>query len=217
MQDLLARILCSVAADMWRKDPTLGRYSAETAEHELNLAFHYAAELRRWFRWLDCDFDVQKTGYDNQRPDIILHRRKYCAPDFLIIEIKRWKAETAADLQKIRDKWFSPPLSYRYGASVWLDDSTQDFGAKVLSRENPIMPVVVSKMTMGNPLRRPKAMQVRSANLRGFVRKLVRLDRRPIPERIPFEEKVDAGVRRLYDLPGNEIKLVEESNSGEKS
>jgi hypothetical protein len=73
MKELLARILCSAAHSMWEKDPTLGQYTTEIAEHELNVAFHFAAELRGWFPWLDCDFDVTKPNFDRNRPDIILH------------------------------------------------------------------------------------------------------------------------------------------------
>lgn len=60
MTELLAQILLAAAGQMWKRDPTLGKYTAETAEHELNLAFHYAAELRRWLPWLDCDFGKLK-------------------------------------------------------------------------------------------------------------------------------------------------------------
>lgn len=48
MKTLLIRIILSAASEMWNMEPTLSRYTAATAEHELNLAFHYAAELRGW-------------------------------------------------------------------------------------------------------------------------------------------------------------------------
>ena len=43
MRELLAQLLLSAAGQMWKRDPTLGKYTAETTEHELNLASHYAA------------------------------------------------------------------------------------------------------------------------------------------------------------------------------
>src|SRR5947207_10346135 len=102
MVDLIARILLSAAHEMWQREPTLAIYTKETAEHELNVAFHFAAELRAWFPWLDCDFDVTKPNFDRNRPDIILHRRREHAGNFLVVEIKRevTRDEAPADLKK---------------------------------------------------------------------------------------------------------------------
>ena len=114
MKDLLTRILSSAASAMWRNEPTLGRYTRETAEHELNLAFHYAAELRGWFPWLDCDFDVTKLNFNRERPDIILHRRN-TGLNFLVIEVKR--AGRAAGVSRSEEdsrplvcRWITLPL-----------------------------------------------------------------------------------------------------------
>src|SRR6266487_3218062 len=135
MKNLLARILCSAAHSMWRKEPTLGRYTSDTNQHELNLAFHYAREVRLWFPWLDCDFDVSKVASDYERPDIILHRRQTHALNFLVIEVKRERSRNAVplDLQQIRDRWFERYF-YRYGAAVILEDDRPEFEVQVLSR-----------------------------------------------------------------------------------
>src|SRR5439155_1770301 len=120
MKTLLARILCSAAQSMWQKDPTLGKYTSETYQHELNLSFHFAAELRTWFPWLDCDFDVAKRGGNRERPDIILHRRGSHALNFLVIEVKREGSRNAVsvDLDQIRDRWFESYFRYRLGAAM---------------------------------------------------------------------------------------------------
>jgi hypothetical protein len=93
---------------MWKKDPTLGQYTSETNQHELNLAFHYASELRDWLPWLDCDFDVSKASCNYERPDIVVHRRKIHALNFLVIEIKRekYRHNVPADVNQIRERWF---------------------------------------------------------------------------------------------------------------
>lgn len=139
MKDLIARILLSAANRMWQREPTLGNYTAETAEHELNLAFHFAAEIRFWFPWLDCDFDVTKPNFDSNRPDIILHRRREHVLNFLVVEIKRKRNrdEAPEDLKKIRRKWFQSPLLYRFGASLLLDEDRQQADVTVLSRSQP--------------------------------------------------------------------------------
>ena len=119
---------------MWHWEPTLSRYTSETDETEWNLAFHYAAELRRWLPWLDCDFDVSKRNLDRERPDIIFHRRKTHALNFLVIEVKRERSRKAvpADLDQIRDRWFAR-MGYRFGASVILDEDRQTAEIGVLS------------------------------------------------------------------------------------
>ena len=89
MENSIAHILLSAAQEMWRREPTLAIYTKQTAEHELNVAFHFAAELRTWFPWLDCDFDVTKPNFERNRPDIILHRRAEHAANFLVVQIKR--------------------------------------------------------------------------------------------------------------------------------
>ena len=122
---------------MWEEEPTLGRYTADTAEHELNLAFHYAQRLRGWFPWLDCDFDVQKRPLENQRPDIIFHRRGNHDENFLVVEVKRANnlAGGRSDLSKIRDRWFPEPLCYRFGASVVFDEEQETGNICVLSAD----------------------------------------------------------------------------------
>src|SRR5205085_3388274 len=50
VKTLLSSIILSAAPELWNLAPTFSRHTAATAEHELNLAFHYAAELRGWAR-----------------------------------------------------------------------------------------------------------------------------------------------------------------------
>jgi len=143
---LLTQILASAAESMWRIEPTLGRYTNDTSQHELNLAFHYAIELRPWFSWLDCDFDVMKPNVDSDRPDIILHRRGTHALNYLVIEVKRaaYRKGVKPDLERIRLQWFAQPLNYRFGASVVLADNSPGSEVRLLERGNegrqPTMP-----------------------------------------------------------------------------
>jgi hypothetical protein len=158
MKTLLARILCSAAQAMWDKDTTLGKYTSETEQHELNLAFHYACELRDWFPWLDCDFDVSKVACNYERPDIILHRRTTHALNFLVIEVKREKYRRAVslDLKQIRERWFENYYRYIYGAAVILEDNKPMFEVQVLSREEKnAEPISLSHANMGKPLHIP--------------------------------------------------------------
>ena len=200
MKDLLTRILSSAASAMWRNEPTLGRYTRETAEHELNLAFHYAAELRGWFPWLDCDFDVTKLNFNRERPDIILHRRN-TGLNFLVIEVKRAgrAAGVKADLKKIRDHWFAGGLRYRFGASVVLDEPNHSFAIRLLSRDDSERELTLSKAALSKPVSRPEfcpdcavlislADQIVAAQRAGHRAAITRL-----------EQKMDAQFREQYD------------------
>lgn len=90
---------------MWEKNTTLGHYTSQTGQHELNLAFHYASELKKWFPWLNCDFDVTKRNCGRKRPDIILHRRGTNALNFLVVEVKREKSR-GPDYSHVHAFWF---------------------------------------------------------------------------------------------------------------
>ena len=196
MKDLIARILCSAAQAMWRKEPTLGKYTSETAEYELNLAFHYAAELRNWFPFLDCDFDVTKPNFNRERPDIILHRRGSDL-NFLVVEVKRERFREAvlADLQQIRERWFRGNLRYRYGAAAILDEDGCGFEAQVLSREQPEQESsTLSLADMSSPL------QVSTR-----VRRSVALS--------DLEREIENLLYTLYGLRAEEIQIFEDASN----
>jgi hypothetical protein len=176
MKTLFARILCSAARTMWQKDPTLGKYTSETNQHELNLAFQYASELRNWFPWLDCDVDVSKVSCNNERPDIVLHRRGTHALNFLVIEVKREKYREAVplDLKQIRERWFESHYCYRFGAVVIMEDDKPEFEAQVLSRqEKDDRPVILSHTDMREPISIPKFANDRKTTILETVDRLL--------------------------------------------
>jgi hypothetical protein len=57
------------------------------------------------------------------RPDVIIHRRKTHAHNLLVVEVTRRKADVKGDLKKTARYWFSPPLLYRFGAVVVINDT----------------------------------------------------------------------------------------------
>ena len=213
MNALLLRILASVAHSMWQDDRSLSRYTAETAEHELNLAFHYARRLGFWFPWLDCDFDVTKTHFNRERPDIILHRRGSNAANFLVVEVKRERSRglANADLKQVRARWFATPLRYRFGASVVLDDDTRGFDVRLLTQRSPQQQTVLSKADLREPLSLPRLRRVQRADLVRLTDRLLEAKRTaPEADTTALEREIDERVHRLYGLTADEIKLVEE-------
>lgn len=217
MKELLAQILLSAAAAMWRHDPTLGEYTAATAEHELNLAFHYAAELRRWFPWLLCDFDVTKLNFSRERPDIILHRRRSNAANYLVIEIKRERSRKAvpADLEQIRSRWFTDDLRYRYGASLILDERDHRVvEVCVLFRDEPEIETTRKLSSVSLRVLPPKQSAMEKSQLPKLVEQIVAAAKEnPATDTSALEREMDQQVYALYGLTPEEVTIMEESHS----
>jgi hypothetical protein len=213
MKELLAQILLSAAGEMWKREPTLGKYTAETAEHELNLAFHYAAELRHWLPWLDCDFDVTKLNFNRERPDIILHRRSSNKANFLVIEIKRerFRSGVPADLEQIRTRWFMGNLRYRYGASLILDEIDHSaVEVRVLFRDQPEDELMRKLTARSRRLQPPEPLAVQKSPLPRLVDQIVVAKPRDArTDTSELEQEIDRHVYALYGLTPEEIKIVE--------
>jgi hypothetical protein len=211
MKTLLARILCSAAYSMRQKDPNLGRYTSDTNQHELNLAFHYARELHRWFSWLDCDFDVSKIACDYERPDIIQHRRATHALNFLVIEVKRERSRKAVplDLEQIRGRWFERYF-YRYGAAIILADDKPEFEIQVLSRrEKNEKPTILSHADMGHPLPVPDFTNGRFKEFSQSIERLTAMLHSGKEDVNALEREIDELVYALYGLTPEEKALVQ--------
>ena len=63
---------------------------------------------------------LRKPRYGGRRPDIVFHERGVHRSNFLVIELKRngRPGAVSADVRKIEDYWFAPPLLYRFGAAI---------------------------------------------------------------------------------------------------
>ena len=170
----------------------------------MNLAFHYACELRRWFPWLDCDFDVSKRSSKFERPDIILHRRNTHALNFLVIEVKREtkRRGVAGDLHQIRDRWFENVFRYRFGAAVILDDKAPTFEMQVLSRHaKNDAPVILKSSNMGEPLSAPNFARVRRKTFTRTIGHIVAARQQDNSANVSeFEREIDQHVLALFGL-----------------
>lgn len=171
----------------------------ETAEHELNVAFHYACELRRWFPWLDCDFDVSKRNHNHARPDIILHRRMSNF-NFLVIELKREHSLNAVreDLRRIRENWFQGGLCYRFGASVILDDQCQGCKVRVLERDQPERETILCLQRQDTPpLLVPNFARIRRSTLFNSVERVS--NNRDLCGRTEAQRILDRLIHRFFE------------------
>ena len=116
-------VLVKAANRLIGSQPDLFTFTEATRQSEWNIAGHFANELRKEFPDHQCDTDVIKAGFANMRPDIIIHRRKTHEHNLLVVEVKRRKADVKGDLKKTTRYWFSPPLLYRFGAVVVINDA----------------------------------------------------------------------------------------------
>jgi hypothetical protein len=168
MRDLVAHILSSSLQNMFQAQSDLSLFvPQETQEREPNLSFHLATELRRYLPWLSCDFDVTKGRHDNQRPDIVFHKRASNGLNFLVVEVKRSTNPEGVqhDLNKIRNHWFAGTLQYDFGGSVLIDVTARDFEIRLLARGFPEDLTPITQATLPQPLSPPKFNRVRRTTL----------------------------------------------------
>ena len=213
MKELLAQILLSAAGEMWKRQPTLGKYTSETLEREPDLTTHYGQNLCHWFPWLHCNFDLIKTSFENQRPDISLHRRNSNAANFLVIEIKRERSrsEVPADLEQIRTRWFKGNLRYRYGASLILDEIDHSaVEVRVLFRDQPEDELMRKLTALSRRRQPPEPLAVQKSPLPRLVDQIVAaMQANPNADTATLERDIDRQVCALYDLTPEEIAIVE--------
>src|ERR1700687_5264420 len=119
----MENVLTRAANHLLASQPDLFTFTEATHQSEWNIAGHFANELRKEFPDLQCDTDVIKAGFGNMRPDVIIHRRKTHAHNLLVVEVKRRQADIKGDLKKTTQYWFSPPLLYRFGAVIVINDT----------------------------------------------------------------------------------------------
>lgn len=124
------------AKQLLKRQPNLFDFTAETKQSELNIAHHYLSEASKFFKELDADYDLIKSNKGNRRPDIVFHRRGTHELNFLVVEVKRAEKHMAVDLEKIKEYWFSKPLSYRYGASVVITNNKEVFVIVLKNKQN---------------------------------------------------------------------------------
>jgi len=129
--DELSKTLNLAVQNLFQNQPNIFEFTSETNQTEWSLAHHLANEIHRFFPELDCDLDVTKANYDNRRPDIIFHKRGTHENNFLVIELKKdgGTRELEDDINKIREHWFSHPLSYQFGSVI---DLRSDFSCKIM-------------------------------------------------------------------------------------
>ena len=116
--------------------PDLFSFTEATRQSEWNIVGHFANELRKEFPDFHCDTDVIKAGFGNMRPDVIIHRRGTHVNNLLVVEVKRKKADVKGDLTKTTRYWFSPPLLYRFGAVVVINNAEAPY-VRVLENAAP--------------------------------------------------------------------------------
>lgn len=134
VEDILQRAL----DDLCRDQPNILDATAETAQTEWNLVYQLAPLIHKSLDFLDCEIDVIKKRFGMMRPDVIFHHKRTNVFNFLVIEAKTNKGPKAIanEIQKIRNNWFQPPLSYRFGAVINFGPTRTDCLIEVIVNIN---------------------------------------------------------------------------------
>ncbi|PDZ55089.1 hypothetical protein CON15_23110 [Bacillus cereus] len=121
MDNLIKDIIYSSIKNLFQNQWEIFENTDQTNFTEWNLSHHLSNEISKYIFWLNVDIDVTKRNYLNKRPDIIFHRRKSNALNFLVVELKKSRNDSESDIDKIKKDWMIEPLSYRYGVyiNIW--------------------------------------------------------------------------------------------------
>ena len=125
------KALTEASRTLLASQPDLFLFTSETHQTEWNITHHFANELHKLFDGYHCDLDVGKHNLGDRRPDIVIHKRGGHEANLLVVEVKRSRSDVAGEIEKIRNWWFPPPLRYRYGAVVVINEGTQPFIAVI--------------------------------------------------------------------------------------
>ncbi|MDK7490379.1 hypothetical protein OWP22_15880 [Bacillus paranthracis] len=118
MNNLIRDIVYSAIINLFQNQPDIFENTDQTNFTEWNLNYHLSNEIAKYIFWLNVDLDVTKRNYRNRRPDIIFHKRKTNALNFLVVELKKSRNDSQSDIDKIIEEWMKNPLNYRYGVYV---------------------------------------------------------------------------------------------------
>lgn len=123
------------AVNLFKSQPNLFDFTADSTQTEWNITHHYAYELHSLLPDYDFDVDLKKPGVKNKRPDIVFHKRNTHESNFLVIEMKRKEKDIPGEIEKIETLWFGAPLKYEYGAVVVIS-GLGNFQSVVLKNAN---------------------------------------------------------------------------------
>jgi hypothetical protein len=118
MRSLIEQRLKEAVRALRKDEERRGDFLDGTHQTEWNLSYHLAKILSGMFPLHDCEIELSKVSH--KRPDIVIHKRGTHAFNWLVVEVKRFTL-SEDDRRKIREYWFQPPLSYRFGALVYFD------------------------------------------------------------------------------------------------
>ncbi len=205
MENLIKRIIISSINNLFRNQPDVLEHTSETGMTEWNLGHHLANEIAKYIFWLDVDIDVTKRNYDNKRPDIIFHKRKSMALNFLVIEIKTTNQnDFISDVDKTEYYWVFSNLQYRFGAAV-LIKGIDNYEIRIIDRvNNTTEPISAVQEYLKIPKVNKKAM----IKIQKIIVSILAKKEKGEDTKIE-ENKIDRMVYELYDLTEDEIKIVE--------
>ncbi|MGQ3684220.1 MAG: hypothetical protein ACUBOA_04275 [Candidatus Loosdrechtia sp.] len=205
MIEPIGAMLTSAIRNLFDQQPDVLRNTSRMGMTEWNLGHHLANEIAKYIFWLNHDMDVMKRNYNNRRPDIIFHKRGSNDLNYLVIEIK-CNNSTSGDIKRIKRDWMGDELHYRFGATIVVN-SDNDFKMTVFYK-NSSKEYLPSSQTLALP------QIIEKQPFIALVDQILAAKRtNPAADTSELEKQIDQLVYKLYGLTGDEIKIVENSNS----
>ncbi len=202
---IIAKILWSSLANLFKNQPDILNNTSQTNMTEWNFAHHLANEIAKYIFWLNHDLEVIKKDFNRERPDIIFHKRGTNDFNFLVVEIK-FNRNRCEDIKKIKEHWMKPPLSYRFGVSFQIING-ENWSFDIFSQNGEKQ--TITSYTFKTPLPHPVPEWHAYYKIQCLVDKIIgsnRLNKKA--DTTGWEQEMDMLVYELYGLT-EEIKIIE--------
>lgn len=211
MIELIGAILTSAIRNLFDQQPDVLKDTSRTGMTEWNLGHHLANEIAKYIFWLNHDMDVMKRNHNNRRPDIIFHKRRINALNFIVIELKRRGISSDEDIRKIKEDWMGPELHYRFGASINISNKNK-YEVIVFHEDKECKFDQTSKY-----LNLRVVSEVDQQLFITIVNQILSAKQKdPNAGTSSLERQIDEMVYKLYDLTDDEIAIVEREGIGGK-
>ncbi len=210
---LVKRIIYSSIKNLFNNQPDIFKFTSRTNMTEWNLAHHLANELSKYIFWLDNDLDVIKINHNNQRPDIIFHKREIDKLNFLVIELKRTndKKGIQHDIEKIEK--ILNDFSYGFGASIVIENKTDWYGV-IFERSCNSTKFISKENIEYLPLPSNENMKCQIKCLVSEIFNIIKSDDYGINQQKQaqveeLKKQIDQLVYKLYNLTDEEVRIIE--------
>jgi len=202
MRNLVGRMIASSIVNLFKNQPDVLAHTSQTTMTEWNLAHHLANEIAKYIFWLNHDLDVTKKE-EGKRPDIIFHKRRINALNFLVIELKREYDNIENDIRRVKRIWMGGRLEYRFGASVVIV-SEKDWEIHLFERDRDDDKEPITSSNFKDhlcPITQPDQLILIVSQIKDLVDKITNAEKQGKNANIEeWQREIDELVYKLYGI-----------------